>query len=80
MRSKSCSPVSRGSKVSAYSIWGFSVLWKESKNLEFLAGVKNLLNTPPPVSRIDTAFQVGYDAGLASPLGRQFRVMAKYAF
>ena len=67
-------------RVSSNSIWGASVVWKESKNLEFLAGVKNLLNTPPPVSRIDTAFQVGYDAALASPLGRQFRLMAKYTF
>jgi iron complex outermembrane receptor protein len=66
--------------VTSNSLWGASVLWKESKNMEFLVGVKNLLNTPPPVSRIDTAFQVGYDATLASPLGRQFRLMAKYTF
>jgi iron complex outermembrane recepter protein len=66
--------------VDAYVTWDAAYSYRGIKNLEVLFGVKNLLNQDPPVSRIDANFQVGYDAGLANPLGRQYRLAAKYKF
>jgi len=66
--------------VDANVTWDAAFSYRGFKNLAVLFGVKNLLNQDPPVSRVTAAFQVGYDAGLASPLGRQYRVSATYKF
>ena len=66
--------------VSAYTTWDASYTWRGVKDLEVLLGVKNLLNQDPPSSRTGQNFQVGYDAGLTNPIGRQYRLAAKYKF
>jgi iron complex outermembrane receptor protein len=66
--------------VDAYITWDAAFSYRAVKNFALLFGVKNLLNQDPPVSRVAANFQVGYDAGLANPLGRQYRVSATYKF
>ncbi|MCV2354167.1 TonB-dependent receptor [Paucibacter sp. B2R-40] len=66
--------------VSNYSTWDTQFNLRPTKSLEFTAGIKNLLNQDPPVSRTTQGFQTGYDATFANPIGRQYYGRVKYSF
>jgi len=42
--------------------------------------VRNLLDTAPPLTNQQGAFQVGYDPTYADPRGRTFYAAVRYAF
>jgi len=65
--------------VAAYKTWD-GTLGYRFKSLELLAGIKNILNTDPPASRVTVNFQTGYDSTLTNALGRTFFLKAKYKF
>ncbi len=47
--------------VSAMSLWDLQGTYSGLKNLTFTLGVKNLLDTNPPLTNQQTTFQAGYD-------------------
>ncbi|MBL8517884.1 MAG: TonB-dependent receptor [Betaproteobacteria bacterium] len=47
--------------VSAMSLWDVQGTYSGWKNLTFTLGVKNLLDTNPPLTNQQTTFQAGYD-------------------
>ncbi|MBC3872986.1 TonB-dependent receptor domain-containing protein [Undibacterium flavidum] len=51
-----------------------------NKNLSVSVGVKNLLNTDPLFSISTLGDSRGFNSRLASPLGRQINLVAKYTF
>ncbi|WP_295747886.1 TonB-dependent receptor [Undibacterium sp.] len=68
--------------VGSYTTYDWQTRVGFGKNMILTAGIKNLLDTEPPLS-IRTAGggnQVGYDGRYASPLGRQFYVTGLYKF
>lgn len=67
-------------RVSAYSIWDMSGAWRANKALTVRAGVKNLLDTPPPFSNQSYFYLSGYDPTYTDPRGRFFYVSAQYKF
>lgn len=69
--------------VKSNSTFDATVGWTGlSKNLDLIAGVKNIGNTEPPSTRAasGSGFQVGYDSTLANPIGRVFYLRARYKF
>ncbi len=66
--------------VKAYETFDATLGYKGFKNLELVAGVKNLANQDPPSSRTSVNFQTGYDAQFTNPLGRTFYFRGKYKF
>ena len=68
-------------EVGSYSIFDLSVTYTGIKNLTLQAGVLNLLNTDPPFTNQTGRFQArGYDDRFHNPLGRAYRLSAKYEF
>lgn len=67
-------------KVKAYSLWDLSAAWDVSKAITLRAGVKNLLDTPPPYSNQAYFFISGYDPSYTDPRGRFGYLSAKYSF
>jgi iron complex outermembrane receptor protein len=50
------------------------------RNTTLTLGVRNLLDTSPPLTNQQYAFQVGYDPTYADPRGRMFYSAIRYAF
>ena len=68
-------------EVGSYSIFDLSVTYTGFKGLTLQAGVLNLLNTDPPFTNQTGRFQArGYDDRFHNPLGRAYRLSAKYEF
>lgn len=63
--------------VKAYSTWDLRAGYSGFKNIELAFGIKNLLDTDPPGTRVAQYFQVGYDPKFADPRGRTFYLSAK---
>jgi iron complex outermembrane recepter protein len=66
-------------KVKAYSIFDASGSYKVSSAFTVRAGIKNLLNTAPPVSNQVYSFLAGYDPNYTDPRGRLFYASAAYS-
>jgi iron complex outermembrane receptor protein len=75
-------PLADGSmrQVKSYQLFDLTGSYQYSKALKFRAGVKNLLDTPPPVSNQVYSFLAGYDPSYTDPKGRLFFVAVNYAF
>jgi iron complex outermembrane receptor protein len=57
-------------RVAPYRIWDAQVAFNGVPDLTVTLGVKNLLDSDPPLSNQRNSFQVGYDPGYADPRGR----------
>jgi iron complex outermembrane recepter protein len=66
--------------VAAYKLWDLALSYSGVKNLRLRAGVKNLLDTKPPVSNQIYSFIAGYDPNYADPRGRAFYGSLAYSF
>ncbi|MBI3523186.1 MAG: TonB-dependent receptor [Betaproteobacteria bacterium] len=66
--------------VGNYSTWDAQVAWSGIKNLQLVAGIRNLLDTDPPASVQGQTFQVGYDPRFTNPLGRMIYGSFNYKF
>ncbi len=75
-------PLSDGSwrRVSDYQLWDLAASYTVNKQLKLRAGVKNLLDTAPPVSNQVFYFLAGYDPTYTDPRGRTFYAAVSYAF
>jgi len=70
----------RVKQVSAYDLWSLQAQYKGFKNLNFTAGVRNLMDNKPPVSVQEDYFQVGFDPTYADVKGRTYYLRANYKF
>jgi iron complex outermembrane receptor protein len=66
--------------VGSYSTWDWQTAYKQSKDVDVVVGVKNLLDQDPPSSRTEVNFQTGYDAQFTNPLGRTYYTRLRYKF
>jgi iron complex outermembrane receptor protein len=66
--------------VKHWSMWTLSGTYSGNKNVDFTAGVKNLLDQDPPYSNQSTNFQQGYDPRYTDPLGATVFMRATYKF
>jgi iron complex outermembrane recepter protein len=66
--------------VEAYKLWDLAFSYRGISNLRLRAGVKNLLDTKPPVSNQIYSFIAGYDPNYADPRGRSFYGSVAYSF
>jgi iron complex outermembrane receptor protein len=68
-------------KVGSYSLVDGYVSVKPMEKLAVLVGIKNILNTSPPLTNASqNNFASGYNALIADPLLRNFYVNLKYTF
>ena len=67
-------------RVGSYSVWDVQGRYTGYKNMTLTLGIRNLLDTPPPVSNQGNNFQVGIDPTYADPRGRIFYGAIRYAF
>ncbi len=68
-------------EVPDYTTVDWQGSYKFNKDLEVRVGIKNLLNTRPPLSLRDSSgHQVGYDARYADPILRKLYVTGNYNF
>ena len=67
-------------RVGSYSVWDLQVRCGGFANTTLTLGVRNLLDTAPPLTNQQGAFQVGYDPTYADPRGRTFYAAVRYAF
>jgi len=67
-------------RVKAYSLWDVQGTWQATPALSLRAGVKNLLDTPPPFSNQAYFYLSGYDPSYTDPRGRFFYLSASYRF
>ncbi|MDN3920101.1 TonB-dependent receptor [Roseateles violae] len=75
-------PLADGSTrtVKAYSLWDLTGSYAVNKAFKLRAGIKNLLDTAPPVSNQVYSFLAGYDPSYTDPKGRLYFVSASYSF
>ena len=66
--------------VKHWSMWTLSGTYTGNKNVDFTAGIKNLLDEDPPYSNQSTNFQQGYDPRYTDPLGATVFMRATYKF
>ena len=67
--------------VDSYSIFDASVTWRGIKGLTLSLGIDNLLDSDPPFTNQSGRFQArAYDDRFHNPLGRAYRMSAKYEF
>jgi iron complex outermembrane recepter protein len=67
--------------VGSYSLWDAFASVKPTDKLTVLFGIKNLLNTSPPLTNApQNNFTFGYNALIADPLLRNFYINLKYTF
>lgn len=69
-----------GPEVSSYALWNLTGSYEPIKGLTLMAGVKNLFDKEPPLSRQSQLFQQGYDARYTDPTGRALYLRASYSF
>jgi iron complex outermembrane receptor protein len=68
-------------QVQDYGIFDLGVSWSGIKGLTLSAGVLNLLDTDPPFTNQVGRFQArGYDDRFHNPLGRTYKLSARYSF
>ena len=79
----SVKPTNWDPTVDAYSIFGLSLSYRGFKNINVIAGVKNLFNTDPPFSATyDTNSGAGssWEPRVADPRGRSYTLRVDYKF
>ncbi len=77
------SPPNWNPKVQPYTVYDVSVTYKGIKNVELVAGVKNLLDDAPPFSAYyDDVLGSGssWDPRVADPRMRSFNLRVRYSF
>ena len=67
-------------RVSTMSLWDLSGTYTGFKNWQFVLGVKNLMDTNPPVSNQGNSFQSGYDPSYYDPRARFVYGTVTYSF
>jgi iron complex outermembrane receptor protein len=67
-------------RVGSYSVWDAQVRYGGLANTTLTLGVRNLLDTPPPLTNQSDAFQVGLDPTYADPRGRTYYGAIRYVF
>ena len=65
-------------RVRSYSLWNLQGRY-EIKSVTASLGIRNLLDTPPPVSNQGQTLQVGIDPTYADPRGRMYYLAMRYA-
>ena len=70
----------RTRRVGSYSVWDLQGRYTGFRNITLSLGVRNVLDTPPPVSNQFNTFQVGVDPTYADPRGRMYYAAIRYAF
>ena len=66
--------------VGTYSVWDVQGVYAGFRNMSIAAGIRNLLDTDPPLTFQTRSWQIGYDPGYANPRGRTFYLRLTYAF
>ena len=67
-------------RVSSMTLWDFQTSYKGFRNLNLTLGVKNLLDTNPPLTNQATTFQVGFDPSYYDARSRFVYGTATYSF
>jgi iron complex outermembrane receptor protein len=67
-------------RVGAWSVFDATLSYRGIDGLTVTAGLLNALDTDPPFSNQNVLFQTGYDARLASPVGRALFLQAAWRF
>lgn len=67
-------------RVGSYSVWDAQLRYTGFANTTLTLGVRNLLDTSPPLTNQQDQFLVGFDPTYADPRGRTFYVAVRYAF
>ncbi|HEY1436357.1 MAG TPA: TonB-dependent receptor [Casimicrobiaceae bacterium] len=67
-------------QVSSVSLWDVQGVYTGFKNTTLTLGIKNLIDTKPPVSNFNLAFQSGYDPSYWDPRQRFIYGSIKYVF
>ena len=66
-------------RVSPYSLWGLQGRYEGIRNVTASAGIRNVLDSPPPVTNQTQAGQTGTDPTYADPRGRTYYLAVRYA-
>ena len=66
--------------VGSYSVWDLQGRYTGFRNMTLTLGIRNGLDTAPPISNQGNNFQVGIDPTYADPRGRMFYGAIRYAF
>jgi iron complex outermembrane receptor protein len=61
-------------RVAPYRVWDGQASLSFTRDLTLTVGVRNLLDSDPPVTNQTALFQVGYDPLYADPLGRTWTI------
>lgn len=67
-------------KVSDYTLYNVSDIYKGFKNLELTAGIKNIFDEEPAATNVVDNFQMGYDPRYSDPTGRTYFLRGTYKF
>lgn len=78
-RDQNPGPDGKERRVKAYELWDLSASYSISKALKLRGGIKNLLDTAPPVSNQVLSFLAGYDPSYTDPRGRTFFASLNYS-
>lgn len=79
-RDQNPGPDGKERRVKAYELWDLTGSYEISKALRLRGGVKNLLDTAPPVSNQVLSFLAGYDPSYTDPRGRTFFASVNYSW
>lgn len=67
-------------RVSDYTLYNLSGTYTGFKGTEITLGIKNILDTKPPVSNVVDNFQMGYDPRYSDIMGRTYFGRVSYKF
>jgi iron complex outermembrane receptor protein len=67
-------------RVGSYSVWDLQGRYTGFKNLTLTLGIRNILDTSPPISNQQLNFQAGIDPSYGDPRGRMFYGAIRYVF
>ena len=67
-------------RVASYSVWDLQGRYTGFRDATLTLGIRNALNTAPPLSNQGNSFQVGIDPTYADPRGRMFYGAIRYKF
>ena len=67
-------------RVGSLSLWDLQGSYTGFKNFTLTLGVKNALDTDPPLSNTNLSFQAGYDPSYYDPRARFVYGSVRYAF
>ena len=79
-RDQNLNPDGSVRRVEDYELWDLSGTYRGFKNFTLRAGLKNLLDTKPPVSNQVYSFLAGYDPNYTDPRGRALYASLAYSF